>query len=367
MKDLHEIEFIEILANLPDIKEFTINSDLCNLSDDVFLCALGFEDRCPWIAESLSENGTYRSKKSFYFRYATNIADNKDNEPRLLVALDKFSSSVKPLDCDDEDFPLRLRNILNQICKNKDMPSITFDVSVCSSKLLILSLKIILEYNVMLKILYSEAGVYHPTKEEYNKNSENWKKEDGFGLAKGVQKIIPSSEHPGNRRDQLPESIIVFPTFKPERARAVIIDIDPSLAQNPKDRVLWIVGEPHLPDDGWRAGALKEINQIPDSTACYQVSTLYYKKTVECLESIYKPRECDYHINICPLGSKMQALGIALFCYVHQDVSIVFAIPEEYNASEYTEDCKATWMIDFCSTQQLRSLLDSVGQITIQK
>jgi hypothetical protein len=97
------------------------------------------------------------------------------------------------------------------------------------------------------------------------------------------------------------------------------------------------------------------------------VSTFDYKRTVETLESIYKLRECDYHINICPLGAKMQSLGIALFCYVHQDVSIVFALPEEYNASEYTEDCKATWMIDFESTKQLRSLLDSVGQITIQK
>jgi hypothetical protein len=365
MKNLHEIEFIEVLAKLPNIKEFNVNHDLCNVTDDIFLCALGFEDRCPWIAELLSEKGNYKSKSSFCFQYTTNITDNKINETRLLGALNNFSDSVEPLDCDDEGFPLRLRNILNQLCKNKDIPSIAFDVSVCSSKLLILSLKIILEYNVILKILYSEAGVYHPTKEEYTKKPENWKKEDGFGLAKGVQKIIPSSEHPGNRRDQLPESIIVFPTFKPERAKAVIADIDGSLITKPKDRVVWIVGDPHLPADSWRVQALKEINQISESTTCYKVSTFDYKKTVECLESIYKPRECDYHINICPLGSKMQAVGIVLFCYVHQDISVVFAVPEEYNASEYTEDCKATWMIDFGSTKKLRDLLDSVGQLSI--
>ena len=192
-------------------------------------------------------------------------------------------------------------------------------------------------------------------------------KEEGFGLAKGVQKVVPSPEHPGNRRDQLPESIIVFPTFKPERAKAVILDIDESLIKKPRDRVVWIVGNPHLNKDHWRAGALKEINQISESTPCYEVSTFYYKKTVETLESIYKLQECDYHINICPLGAKMQAVGIALFCYVHQDVSIVFAIPEEYNASEYTEDCKATWMIDFGPINKLKTLLESVGQITIQK
>ena len=86
MANLHEIEFIEILAKLPNVKGFNVNHELCNVTDDMFRCALGFEDRCPWIAELLSENGNYKSESSFCFEYSTNITDNEKNKTRLLDA-----------------------------------------------------------------------------------------------------------------------------------------------------------------------------------------------------------------------------------------------------------------------------------------
>ncbi len=110
---------------------------------------------------------------------------------------------------------------------------------------------------------------------------------------------------------------------------------------------------------------MREINKIPDSAPSYEVSTFDYKKTLETLERIYQARDCKYHVNISPLGSKMQSVGIALFWYMRQDVSIVFAMPEEYNARQYSEGCKATWQINFGDINKVREILDSVGQLEI--
>ncbi|MBT9132354.1 MAG: hypothetical protein DDT33_00868 [Firmicutes bacterium] len=365
MAHLHEVELIEVLSELPDIEALDVKYNLSGKADDLFFCALGFEDRCPWIPELIRDAGCYKTKQAVYFEYATNVTDNDLNRPRLIEALQQFSASVRSMQCDEEDFPVRLRELLQQVCNSGGIPSVAFDISVCSSKLLLLVLKVLFEFNLNLRILYSEAAVYQPTRDEYEKNPEKWTTEEGFGLAKGVGKVIPSPEHPGNRRDRLPEAIVVFPTFKPERTKSVITDIDESLITKPRDRITWIVGVPHLPEDYWRAGLVREINKIPDSAPSYEVTTFDYKKTIEKLESIYKPQDSKYHITISPLGSKLQSLGIALFWYMRQDVSIVFAIPKQFNARQYSEGCKATWKIDFGNLQNIRKTLDRVGQLEV--
>lgn len=365
MAVLHEVEFIEVLPKIPDIKPLNVDRDLSCKMDNLFLCALSFEDRCPWIPEQIAMASEYKADDAVYFEYATNVIENDLNKPRLLGALEKFSGSVRALQCDDEDFMLCLRTILQQSSEGSQSFSVAFDISGCSSKLLLLVLTALLDFDVNLRILYSEAAVYHPTPDEYNQNPEKWTTEEGFGLTKGVGKVIPSTEHPGNRRDRLPEAIIAFATFKAERTKAVITSIDESLINRPKDRIIWIIGEPHLPEDRWRADMVREVNNVPRSAPSYEVTTFDYKKTIEKLESIYKTLDCKYHISISPLGAKMQLVGIALFWYVRQDVSIVFSIPQKYNASQYTEGCKETWQIDLGDIRKVREMLDCVGQLQL--
>ena len=67
-----------------------------------------------------------------------------------------------------------------------------------------------------------------------------------------------------------------------------------------------------------------------------------------------------------PLGSKMQALGTALFCYMHPEVRLVFALPKEYNAADYSTGCKDFWQVDFGPFDKLRANLDKVGMLRIE-
>lgn len=362
-----EIEFADILAELPDITPFNCERDLLEEGYNIFICALGFEERCLTIPEQLADYGNFKCKQAIYFEYSTNVENNAINRPRLINAFQKFSNSYDSLPCDEENFTKRLRELIRHTSSAGYKPKIVFDISSYSSKLLLLTIKVLFEFDVSLRIVYSEAAVYHPTCEEFEKEPGKWSTEEGFGIARGVGKVIPSSEHPGNRRDKLSEVIIAFPTFKPERTNAIITDIDESISIKPGKRIIWIIGDPHMDEETKkkRKDMIRKINKIPRDALSYEISTFYYKKTIEILEQIYKSRETEFHINISALGSKMQSLGIALFWYVKQDISIYFAIPQKYNPHQYSDGCKATWQINFGDLTEIKSILNKVGQLEI--
>lgn len=362
-----KIEFTDVIGELPDITPFNCMNDLYEDDYDIFMCALGFEERCLTIPELLAKNGKFKCNQAIYFEYITNSDDNSINRPRLIESFNRFANSYDSLQCDNEQFTKMLRELLNKVSILTKKPKIVFDISSCTSKLLLYSLKVLFEFDIIFIVVYSEAAIYHPTYDEFKKESKKWSSEDSLGITKGVRKVIPSSEHPGNRKDKLPELIIAFPTFKPERTNAIIADIDESLFTKPDERIIWIIGDPHMDNETRkkRKDMLKHINKITQKFLSYEISTFDYKKTIEILERIYKDKELYFHINISSLGSKMQSLGIHIFWFVKQDISIHFSIPKEYNPNQYSEGCKATWKINFGELTKIKNILNKIGMLEI--
>jgi hypothetical protein len=241
------------------------------------------------------------------------------------------------------------------------------DISVAANRLLLRCMKVLLEYDLNLRIIYSEAAIYHPTREEYDQDTARWQRDDLLGLERGVSSVTPSIDHPGHALDPLPDFLILFPSFKPERSRAVISYVDPSLLMNPGDKVVWLLGVPRLPEDGWRLDVMKRINAIGEAMPQYEASTFDYKDTLRVLERLHMEKSEGYTITLSPLGSKMQALATALFCYLHPDVRVIFSMPKEYNAAQYSEGCKNVWEIDFGAIDELRRSLDSVGTLRVEE
>jgi len=366
MARIKEIEFIDILYELPEIIPLNYEKEFSQQEYDIFFCALGFEDRCLTIPEQLAKVKEFKCKQALYFEYSTNIEDNAVNKSRLIDTFQKFADSWSFLQCDEEDLTKNLRGLLQQIVKSQQKPKVIFDISVCSSKLLISAIKILLEFDINLQILYSEAAIYHPTFEEFEKEPEKWTTEEGFGIARGVGRIIPSPEYPGAKKEN-PDLIVAFLTFKPERTKSIITDIDETLLIRPEKRIIWIVGDPHMDEKnkGKRKKMMREINNILKEFPAYEVCTFDYKKTLKILDQIYNTKNLDLHINISALGSKMQTLGIAIFCYVRPDVSVYLATPKEYNPKQYSEGCKATYQINFGYLKEIKNILDKVWRLEI--
>lgn len=355
----------DILDRLSPVTRLESGRDSPFPEDELFLCALGFEPRCLTVPDRLSDAG-YGAGRALYFRYGTNLDDNAANLTKLEHDLRQISPIVEPLDVDASDFPALLRAQMDLVVREAapEIARVTFDISVAANRLLLRCMKVLLEYNVSLRILYSEAQVYHPTKEEYDR--EPGQLDSGrVSLEHGVGDVLPSIDHPGQALDPLPDFVVLFPSFKPERSRAVLSFVDPSLLPNPGGSVVWLVGRPHLDEDSWRREAMRELNEIGPDSPQYEVSTFEYKDTLKVLERLHSERSETHTITLSPLGSKLQAFGTALFCFMRPDVRVIFSTPKEYNAVQYSAGCKAVWQIDLGSLDQLRSLLMEVGTIKI--
>ena len=112
---------------------------------------------------------------------------------------------------------------------------------------------------------------------------------------------------------------------------------------------------------------MKDINRIGDTDNQYEVSTFDYKETMQILERLYTKKSEEHTITVSPLGSKLQALGTALFCYIHPDVRVIFSTPKEYNAAQYSDGCKNIWALDFGNLHELRGNLNEVGKLRIEE
>jgi len=357
MTCLKEIEVEEVCASLPAISPYIPSQDSTN--DDLFLCACGFEPRCTSIAVEL-KNKKYGTQHSIFFEYETNTSDNLRNRPELISALSVFTKTEPTaVICRDLDFVADFGGRLDSMLTSTDqLPTITFDISACSSELILCTLRLLFERKIKLRILYSEAAVYHPTRAEYESSPEEWTTDTGSGMSTGILKVKECPVYPGTNPDQLPTVLVAFPTFKPERIKSVVSDLQPS-------KTIWMIGIPHLPENRWRTEAMKEINSVPPGDPVFELNTFEYTETFSRLEQVYRQHEFTNHIEICPLGSKLQNVGLALFCLLRQDVALRYSTPESFNPKQYTEGIKDLWQIDFGATESLVNLVCSCGKLQI--
>jgi hypothetical protein len=300
--------------------------------------------------------------------YATNRDDNVINLPMLESYLNQISPAVYSLQADSPEFVSQFKNIVCDFREGIDgsPPLVTFDISVTANRLILKCMKALIESGVRLRILYSEAASYYPSIEEYEQNKDRWRSDEALGLERGVSDVSISADIPGIHLDSLPNCVIIFPAFKAERSRAAITHVDPSLLISPGDKVIWLLGVPHHEEDRWRVEAMREVNDIGPNMRRYEVSTFDYKEALQTLEKIYEEMWECCNISLSPLGSKLQAVGTSLFCYLHPDVKPIFTIPKEYRAVKYSEGCKATWKLDFGLMGELRRILDIVGKLSVE-
>ncbi len=360
MNLLKTVQINELMIDLPDIKEIDFASDVI-INDDLFLCALGFEQRSLNIPEKLVTS-QYKCRTALYLEYETNVQDNANNSTRLISALETISDSLEsPMRLQESDFIEQFNRYISALSEGRECPpQISIDISTFSSPLLLMTLSIIFEYNISLRILYSEAGEYYPTQLEYEQKKDLYKSNEDEGISHGVSKVITLPTNSGENLDNLPEMVVAFATFKPERTRKVISDI----ALSEKD-MFWIIGKPHLEINYWRASALFEINGLSGEVSqnVAELSTFEYKDTIGLMESIYKSYEDTHHITISAMGSKLQNLGLAVWSYIRKDVTLCLAVPASYDSKRFSTGVYKTWVIDFGPIQRIVALLNSVDTI----
>src|ERR1022692_1820046 len=275
-------ELEEQLARLPEIAQIDISSEMRGQTAALFLCALGFEPRCLALPQALAA-ANFNCERAVYFEYQSNPLENDANRTALVSHLTTLSSSVESMDVDAPDFTHRLRSLFLELGKRERPPRVVIDVSVFGNRVAFKLYAVLLDSNVDVLLLYAEAAIYHPTREEYLLSPEKWGAEQEFGLERGVSSITISPEHSGQFLDLLPDFVMLFPAFSPDPSKAALEWIDPSLIASPSRKVMWFVGEPHLTMDRWRLEAVKAHHNINAAALHVEVSTFSYKDTIRAL------------------------------------------------------------------------------------
>ena len=365
--ELHKISIQDVLANLPEIEKIDFQKQFNGTIYDLYIQAVGFEHRTTGIVQNLSKLKNIRIKEAILISYVTNIEDNLFHEKQLKQTLTSFTDLISSLSLNN-DFDETIYNKIKSLVGAKKKLKILLDISTMSSRLILSLTRWLFQEDIELIILFTEGSIYHPTEKEFN-NRKKEATEDLQSQTYGVAKVIVSPDYNGGPKENQ-DLVICFPSFTAERTEAIITYIDDLiLKQRDKDRLIWIVGDPHMENELSKRKRQEMqilINKIPTDNKTYTVCTFDYKKTLEVLDHIYKEVYSNYHVNISDLGSKMQSFGIALFCNLRRDVTVYYSEPVKYNSTYYSDGIKDFWMINVGQTSKFINELFRVDMLELK-
>lgn len=347
MPQITQINIDDVISRAPVIEPL----DAAWISENpphAYICAQGFEDRCDAMARLIASCGA-QLQHVVVISLRSNSEKDQENGRRVRELLAPHSVHAPVvIDGDEPGAHLRIRSALggDAFMQNEDS-HVLLDISVAANRACLRALECFLRSNCQLTAAYTEAAVYHPEHKAFLENEALWMSDDSLGTEKGVEDIGTSDEFPGEHLEAASNVVVLLPSFRHERSAAVISHIDPALLVEPSDDVIWILGRPHLDQDLWRRDAMRKINRISEDAKVYEASTFDYREAWRVLEGIYRERWESSNITLSPLGSKMQALAVALFCLRHPDVRILLSTPQKYNSQQWSEGVRALWRISF--------------------
>lgn len=320
--------------------------DLNNISSNATLVApAGFEDRCFSFLDKL----IISNRKIANVIGVEYVPFNQKNRK------EKFENKAKKVSLKNKiewitydrfnpekfygDFKKK-KGIVNETA------DVIIDISGISKYLIIILLDILKDLDKNVIVIYSEAEVYHPTKEEFvSEKRKNLEVIPTF-LTKGTYKVVLTTSLSSIAMQNAPLLMIAFPSFNYKELTALLNEITPQY-------LIEIEGIPHKHHNRWRYNAIREINKKIPEDFIFKVdiehkdlTTFDYIETVSVLNEIYNKFRYTHKCIIAPTGSKFQSVGVFFFKQLHPDIQVVYPVAEKF-ATGYTERCEQIWMINF--------------------
>lgn len=355
---LLKVDLEQILAGLPGPRSFDV--DDIPASFDAVIAVAGFEERATALTDLMASR-RLSGNHLLLFEYRTNVEDNERSRRRWLTCHDWTSKRVVTV---SEAITGTFANTLQE---GEELPQVLIDLSGASNLLVFKLVQALLEFemNVRPTFFYAEPEVYHPTKREFDDDQEAVANE---GLSTGVGELDVSVARSGLAVDGLPPFLIAIPGWGRDRIRAIASEVAPEVVDSILDgrdssRVAWIVGVPRREENRWRVEALMRIHGLRKDARVHRVKTFDYKGTILRLESLYQEMQNTHNLTVAPLGSKLQALGCAMYCHVRPAVRAVLATPQRYRAEAYSTGVGAIWHMMFPTTRALRERMRSLDTL----
>ncbi|MFA6062881.1 MAG: hypothetical protein WC736_09795 [Gallionella sp.] len=360
---------------------------------DLFVCALGFEERCVAIPLTMSSQ-----RKAYYpelkisiglvGRYRTNADDNIANESVLSGYLDSICVDKQFVDADD---PELVRTRLIELIKNLQIADdsvsvrVCFDISACSGTFILTVVGALLgiQIPIELSVLYCQAGQYFPTYSQVDADRLGMVKKGAMlgefecYSEQGTQEPMIHPLYSGFQHEGRPDFVIAIPSFRMNRMVRCIDAISEQVIAAPESNVHWVFGLPNHEQDLWRNKFQQEILltalQQLGSCAINGGVKFSHENSSDCCVFDYRKtvklilRLADQHlgknITCIPMGTKMQNLGVALALGARSEVSVTYARPAAFSPRTYSEGVGMMWELSLGPISKLSQLLSQVGTL----
>lgn len=322
-------------SDLPDIGRL---SEYVTYNNELFVCALGFEDRCVAGAKMLSELD-YKPEHVVVLTYDTNPDDNLEKKPKLEEYLRQICSKISYVEYFYTE-PLQNVKKFKKFLQDNFVGKInvTVDISSFSSSAVLQIINELIKNPSVetIQIIYAEAETYYPKTSTGYTNNEF--------LSTGLKDVITLPDFAGLFSVGYPHLLITFLGFSSTRARGVYNWYQPS-------RKIGIVGIPRKKELAWRVDLAKQIheNDYQFSDPLKEETTFDYKHTLDLLEDLYDTHSSKYNIGIASFGSKLQTLATLFFLKNHPDVQAIISIPKQFNSKSYSEGIGDVWRLELTS------------------
>lgn len=385
---IRHIEFSDVGAMLPAVEAW--DGKLTNV--DLFIAAIGFEDRARAVAQELARTLPAGSTAvALLGCYESNADDNACNDAAIHESLNKFCSEIVLLAADSPADTQRVVHAsISQLAPERDQVRVAFDISGSSSTFI---LSVMAALNAMaekitLDIVYAEPESYEPTKQEFDDNLNGLIKQgleegDDHSFAEqGVAEVDVNELYPGYSVENRPDHVLAIPSLRTSRLlRCLGHNSDQALA-SPEESIFWILSEPPATKMRWRLELQRRIvrSQIavmmgrdPNGTALHplttknsaEASTRDYRRILEILLKQIDSR-AGFNLSLAHMGSKLQGIGVALALHARGEVKVLHARPKRFNAAKYSHGIGTLWRIQFRELAKVLRELDRIGQLELQ-
>ncbi len=348
---MNNISFYHFFPNI-------VNLDISKIpQDSVYVGVAGFEDRCfTFLEKCYQDNIKIQNVVGIIYE----PFDEKNNVKKFQELSEKVAveTDIELVTYDrhnPEAFSDDFTSIYEKCSTTKN---IIVDISGMSKFLIVILLYKLKNYEGNVHIVYCEAGIYHPLREEYESKKKIYVEDTipSF-LTTNVYNIVTTTELSSTSMQNYPLFLIAFPTFNYKDMFTLLNEITPQY-------LFKIEGKPKEEQDHWRLEALKWINRELDNDfdpsikgiSRKELSTFNYVETIESLNAIYEKYKYTHKCIITPTGSKLQTLGVLFFKQMYPEIQLVYPVTSHF-LDEYTEGCKELWHIKFnCFAEFMREV-----------
>jgi hypothetical protein len=328
-------ERVEFKSLLPPITAFSIKTMPTPIA---YIAAAGFEDRAIAILDMFIRRNAH-IESAIAIEYKPH-GDSRNRIDEFREKLERVCTSIVWVSYNRRN-PQNFQDKLSPLLQSLDSFHVLIDISAMSKFLIMVIMQILRKIPNDAVVAYAEAGVYHPTKEEFEKERKKSGTTPDF-LTTGVYDILTVSSLSSVSMQGYPILLVVFPTFNHFEIVALYNELSPQ-------HMVLLEGDPHKKVDKWRLDAIREVNKSFFDNPDYNVerrvqSTFDYASNVETLEGLYEKYCGSHKILLAPTGSKLQTIAAFMFKQLHPDVQIVYPVAETF-IGEYSDGCRATWSI----------------------